>query len=243
MFIHDTRLQLVYCNPDPKHCTKLAFLLLLGRGSARLLGLGLATGLAGDMASQNKRKADSESQGPARVIGKQPPAARQSKAAKSQALALEDLTRHADAEASHPTLAHLRNALADSKVQTWLADHRANAGYGGIESFNEDNFLAAMRSVGQYTCCINAQSIDATTVTHKGLIPSLVSVEKVKSTIWARDKRMLWSEPVHVAVFSKSQKPTCLIPLNQDVARMAFWRPSFTWPLLWSPRSESGLYK
>ena len=46
-------------------------------------------------------------------------------------------------------------------------------------------------------------------ITHRGIVPSLSSCEKVKETIWARDQPLLWQEVVYAAVFSKQSTLKC----------------------------------
>ncbi|CAE7401912.1 unnamed protein product [Symbiodinium sp. CCMP2592] len=151
-----------------------------------------------------------------RVHGKKPP---------KPVAALQQLVKEAEAELHHPTLQYLDSELSRPGVPEWLQSMRGKIMHslGGYEQYDETNFQNAMKSVGEYTCLLNALEIPPLAVTHRGLVPSLSSCQKVKDTIWARDLPLLWQEVIYVAVFSKKSKPDVLAPLNQDVARLAFW--------------------
>ena len=150
----------------------------------------------------------------ARVTGKKKPVA-----------ALQKLAQEAATELHHPTLQHLDTELSRPAVKEWLQSMRGKTveSLAGYEKYDETKFQSAIRTIGEYTCLVNAQEIAPLSVTHRGLVPSLSSCERVKETIWARDQPLIWQEVVYVAVFSQQKKPDVLTPLNGDVARMAFW--------------------
>ncbi|CAE7033684.1 unnamed protein product [Symbiodinium sp. CCMP2592] len=131
---------------------------------------------------------------------------------------------------SHPTMLALMDKWTATSFQEWLKQQPMEPqAFGGLQAFDEQGFVEAMHSGGEYNCTVHASSILPSTLTHSHLVPGMSAVQRVMDNLWCRESAsfhgLTWQEITYIGAWSKEEAPAMgsLQPLSQDVQRLGFW--------------------
>ena len=89
---------------------------------------------------------------------------------------------------SHPTMLQLMDKWTATSFQEWLKQQpNQPQAFGGLQAFDQQGFVQAMHSGGEYNCTVHASSILPSTLTHSHLVPGIAAVRRVMDTLWCRE--------------------------------------------------------